>query len=69
MSTLRKAADSIVFSCLDPCKTVFPCEYRKKSDPHLPKKVCFICFNESPLRNDKKCFSFNLKNSFRSQDI
>ena len=42
-----------------------------KSDSHLPKKVCVICFIESPLKmkNDVKCFLFHLKSSFSSQDI
>ena len=39
------------------------------SDSHLPKKILFICFNESPLKMIKKCVLFHLKSSFRSQDI
>ena len=32
------------------------------------KKVCFIFFNQSPLKLMKNAF-FHLKSSFRSQDI
>ena len=32
------------------------------------RKVRFICFNESPLENER-CFLFHLKRCFRSQDI
>ena len=32
------------------------------------KKVCVICFIESPLKMIKKCFLFHLESSFRSQD-
>ena len=40
-----------------------------KSDPHLPKKNCVICFIESALKVMKNVFLFHLKSSFRSQDI
>ena len=40
-----------------------------KSDSHLPKKICFICFNDSPSKMMKNGFLFHLKSSFRSQDI
>ena len=32
-----------------------------KSDSHLPKKVCVICFIESPLKMMKNVFYFILK--------
>ena len=35
-----------------------------KSDPHLPKKFCFICFIESPLQMMKNAFYFILKALF-----
>ena len=31
-----------------------------KSHSHLPKKICFICFNESPLKLMKNAFYFIL---------
>ena len=31
-----------------------------ESDSHLPKKICFICFNESPLKLMKNAFYFIL---------
>ena len=31
------------------------------------KKICFICFIESPSKMIKKCFLFHLKSSFRSR--
>ena len=37
-----------------------------KLDPHLHKKICFICFNESPLKIIKSKFYFakiNRKNT------
>ena len=34
----------------------------------LSKKICVICFTESPLKNEKRFF-FHLESSFRSQDI
>ena len=40
-----------------------------KSDPHLSKQICVSCLTESPLKMIKKCFLFQLKSSFRSQDI
>ena len=43
--------------------------YILKSDSQPPKKNCFICFNESPLKMMKNVFSFYLKSSFRAQDI
>ena len=39
-----------------------------KSDSHCPKKICFVCFSGSPLKNDEKRL-FHLKSSFRSQNI
>ena len=33
------------------------------------KKVAFICFDESPLKNIEKCYLFHVKNSFGSRDI
>ena len=39
-----------------------------KSDSHVPKKF-FYLLRWKPFKNDKKCFSFHLKNPFRSQDI
>ena len=39
-----------------------------KSASHLPKS-CVIYFIESLLKIIKKCFLFQLKSSFRSQDI
>ena len=38
-----------------------------KSDSYLPEKICFICFNESPLKMMKNVF--RLKSLFRSRDI
>ena len=35
-----------------------------KSDSHLPNKICFICFNESPLKMMKNAFYFILKALF-----
>ena len=35
-----------------------------KSDSHLPRKICFICFNESPLQMTKNAFYFILKALF-----
>ena len=35
----------------------------------LSKKISLTCFKESPLKNDKKCFLFHLKSSFRYRDI
>ena len=35
-----------------------------KSDSHLPKKICFICFNESLLKMVKNAFYFVLKALF-----
>ena len=35
-----------------------------KADSHLPKKICFICFNESPLKKMKTAFYFILKAYF-----
>ena len=32
-----------------------------KSNSHTPKKLCFICFNESPLKMVKNDFYFILK--------
>ena len=40
----------------------FPrCQGRLKSYSYLPKKNCFICFNESPLNMIKNAFCFTLK--------
>ena len=36
----------------------------KKSDSHLPKKICFICFNDSPSKVMKNAFYFILKALF-----
>ena len=33
------------------------------------KKICVICFIESPLKKYEKCFLFHLKSSFRFRDI
>ena len=38
-----------------------------KSDSHLPKKT--FLFASMPFKNDEKCFLFQLKSPFRSQDI
>ena len=35
-----------------------------KSDSHLPKNDCFVCFNESPLKMMKNAFCFILKPLF-----
>ena len=35
-----------------------------KSDSHLPKKILFICFNDSPLKMMKNVFYFILKALF-----
>ena len=35
-----------------------------KSDSHLPKKNCFNCFTESPLKMTKNAFYFILKGLF-----
>ena len=35
-----------------------------KSDSHLPKKIFFICFNESPFKMMKSAFYFILKAPF-----
>ena len=35
-----------------------------KSDSHIPKNFCFICFNESPLKLMKDAFYFILKALF-----
>ena len=35
-----------------------------KSNLHLAKKICFICFNESPIKMLKKCLKFILKALF-----
>ena len=35
-----------------------------ESDSHLPKKICFICFTESPLKGMKNAFYFILKTVF-----
>ena len=35
-----------------------------KSDSHSPKKICFICFNESPLKLVKNAFYFISKALF-----
>ena len=35
-----------------------------KSDSHPPKKIFFICFNESPLKMVKNAFYFILKGLF-----
>ena len=40
-----------------------------QSDSHLPKKICVICFIESPLEMMKNVFLFHLKTFFHSQDI
>ena len=40
-----------------------------KSDPHPLQTICFICFNESPLKMVKNAFYFNLKAIFVSQEI
>ena len=42
-------------------------DYKKiqlKSDSHLPKKICCIYFNESPLKVMKNAFYFILKALF-----
>ena len=35
-----------------------------KSDSHLPNKILFVCFNESPLKMMKNAFYFILKALF-----
>ena len=35
-----------------------------KSDSHLPKQICDICFIESPLKMMKNAFYFTLKAPF-----
>ena len=35
---------------------LFPLQLRSKSDSHLPKKLFFICFNESPLKLIKNAY-------------
>ena len=35
-----------------------------KSGSHLPKKICFICFNDSPSKVMKNAFYFILKALF-----
>ena len=40
-----------------------------KVGPSPSKYTCFICFNESPLKNDEKYFSFRNNSSVHSQDI
>ena len=40
-----------------------------KVDLSRSKKNFFICFNDSFIQKDEKCFLFHLKTSFRSQDI
>ena len=35
-----------------------------KSDFHLPRKIIFICFNESPFKMMKNAFCFILKALF-----
>ena len=35
-----------------------------KSDSHLPKKICFICLFESPLKMMKNAFYFIIKALF-----
>ena len=39
-----------------------------KSGSYHPNKICFVCFNESPLNVIKKTL-FHLESYFRSQDI
>ena len=39
-------------------------DFRLKSNSHLSKKNCFICFNESPLKMIKNDFYFILKAVF-----
>ena len=38
--------------------------YYLKLDSHLPKKICVICFIESPLKIMKNVFYFILKTLF-----
>ena len=33
------------------------------------KKICFICFNENPFKNDDNCLLFHLKSYFCCQNI
>ena len=56
---------TIAFSYLSRCCT----GYFKVGLSSSKKKLCFICFIESPSKNDEKCFLFHLKRSFCSQDI
>ena len=35
-----------------------------KSDSHLPKKMFFICFNDSPTKLMKNAFNFIVKTLF-----
>ena len=46
-----------------------PLYLRIKVELSRSKKVPFICYNENPFQNDKKCFLFHVKSSFRSLDI
>ena len=39
-------------------------KFRLKPDSHLPKKIIFICFNESPSKMMKNAFYFILKALF-----
>ena len=40
-----------------------------KLGSHIPRKNCFICYNENPLKMMKNAFLFHFKSSFRAQDI
>ena len=40
-----------------------------KSDSHLPKKFVLFASLKRPFKNDEKCFLFDLKSPFRSQNI
>ena len=70
---------SIMFVDMCRCDTLIQCQCSQegeqskiqfnilKSDFHLPKKFLFTSIKA--LKNDKKCFLFYAKSSFRSWDI
>ena len=60
--TLSKKKFQQRFFLLNSAK--FPITPFLKSDSHLPKKICFICLNESPLKMMKNAFYFILKALF-----
>ena len=52
LQTIRKKADTILISV------------HLKSNSHFPKKIIFICFNDSPSKMLRNAFLFHLKSSF-----